>query len=85
MEYAQARKLVDATASDNILRTTYVWINRLLWPVAAIVSGLTTYWTFALPHPPLLVEAGGCVFGLFGAICVLNTLLWWDRDRDGSV
>jgi len=65
---------------ETILRITYVWVNRLIWPVAAVISGLTVYWTFMLPHPNLLVEAGGGVFGLFGVVCALNSLLWWSSD-----
>jgi hypothetical protein len=70
----------DGTSSKEILSVTYVWINRLLWPIAAVISGLTAYWTFVLPHPNLLVVAGGGVFGLFAAVCALNALVWWSSD-----
>lgn len=70
-----------ASDSENILGLTYVWLNRLLWPVVCIISGFTTYWTFTLPAPDLLVKAGGCVFGLFAGVCFLNSLLWWSSDR----
>jgi hypothetical protein len=70
----------DDTASEKILRWTYVWINRLLWPVVCVISGFTTYWTFTLPAPDLLVKAGGGVFGVFSAVCFLNSVLWWCSD-----
>jgi hypothetical protein len=66
--------------SEKILGFTYVWVNRLIWPAAAVISGLTAYWTFMLPHSNLLVQAGGGVFGLFGIVCALNALLWWSSD-----
>jgi len=68
------------SASGNMLHETYVWANRLLWPVVSVVSGLTTYWTFALPRHELLVQAGGCVFGVFAAIGALYALVWWCSD-----
>lgn len=67
--------------SEKILGFTYVWVNRLIWPAAAIISGFTVYWTFMLPYPDLLVQFGGGVFGLFGVVCALNSLLWWSSDR----
>ena len=70
------------STSGRVLNGTYVWANRLLWPVVSGISGRTIYWTFALPRPELLVQVGGCVFGVFAAIGVLNSLLWWSGEEE---
>lgn len=67
-------------ASGRVLDEAYLWINRVLWPIVSATSGFTTYWTFELPQPGLLVQAGGCVFGVVAAICALISLFWWNGD-----
>lgn len=83
MGLVQTQK-TNGTASEQILGLTYVWINRLLWPVVSVISGFTTYWTFTLPAPDLLVQAGGSVFGVFAGVCVLYSVLWWCTDRQSA-
>ncbi len=68
--------------SKMVFEGAYVWANRLLWPVACGISGLTAYWTLALPHVELVVKAGGWVFAIFAVICAFSSLLWWcDNDE----
>ena len=72
------------SAPEHALRSTYLWVNRLLWPIVSAISGLTTYWTFALPHADIVVLGGGCVFGVFTGVGILNSVLWWSGDGQTS-
>ena len=84
MVIAESHEVESAgSAPENVLRSTYTWINRLLWPIVSGISGLTAYWTFVLPHADIAVLVGGCVFGVFAGMGMLNALLWWS-DEDGS-
>jgi hypothetical protein len=63
---------------ERIVDSAYLWANRVLWPIAALICALTVHWTFALDRPQFFVLVGGIIFAFAAAFCGLNAWLWWD-------